>query len=73
VSLALPEASRFTLTVSDNGVGMPGDFAAEESASLGMNLVTALAAQIDGELSVDSEAGSGTVVSLRIPVNTLRS
>jgi chemotaxis protein histidine kinase CheA len=38
-----------------------------------MNLVTALAAQIDGELSVDSEAGSGTVVSLRIPVNTLRS
>jgi PAS domain S-box-containing protein len=73
VSLALQEASRFTLTVSDNGVGMPGDFAAEESASLGMNLVTALAAQIDGELSVDSEAGSGTVVSLRIPVNTLRS
>lgn len=56
---------RRELVISDNGVGIPAGFSAEESSSLGLQLVTVLAEQIDAELSVRREAGTSFTLSCR--------
>ncbi|MGB9869496.1 ATP-binding protein, partial [Methanothermobacter sp.] len=48
----------FTLTISDNGVGLSPDFILEESDSLGLKLVNGLVGQLDGDLEVDMEDGT---------------
>ena len=42
-------STSFTLTISDNGVGIPENLDIEELDSLGMQLVTSLVDQLDGE------------------------
>jgi two-component system, sensor histidine kinase PdtaS len=54
--------SSWTLTVSDNGVGMPKD-ADSAKSGLGTSIVQALAAQLQAQLSV-SDAGPGTRVEV---------
>lgn len=44
--------SGLRLRVSDDGVGLPADFAARRSASLGLQLVSDLARQLGGQLTV---------------------
>lgn len=48
----------FVLTVSDNGVGIPENFNIEELDSLGLQLVTSLVAQLDGELEIKRNNGT---------------
>ena len=48
-----------TVTVSDNGVGMSGN--ADESDSLGMNIVRALVAKVGGKLHVESDQDGSRV------------
>ena len=52
----------WTLSVSDNGIGMPKDIAAAKPG-LGTSIVQALAAQLHGIIKV-SDANPGTVVSV---------
>ncbi len=52
------EGDDFTLTISDNGLGLPPDFILEESDSLGFKLVNGLVGQLDGDLEVDMEDGT---------------
>jgi two-component sensor histidine kinase len=52
----------WTLSVSDDGVGMPKD-AASATAGLGTSIVAALARQLDAHVAV-AEANPGTTVSL---------
>jgi two-component sensor histidine kinase len=59
---ALPEG-RFTLTVSDNGVGLPPGFSPNDVSSLGMQLVTMLTQQLDGTLTVDHSSGTTLSIS----------
>ena len=40
----------FTLTVSDNGIGIPENLDIEDFGALGMQLVTSLVDQLDGKL-----------------------
>ena len=47
-----------TLTVSDNGKGLPEGFVIEEVDSLGMQLINALANQLDGKISVLNSIGT---------------
>jgi PAS domain S-box-containing protein len=54
---------RHLLTVADDGVGIPADFDVRNTDSLGLQLVTTLTRQIDGELSVRS--GGGTEFSIQ--------
>jgi len=54
--------SSWSLTVSDNGVGMPKD-AESAKAGLGTSIVQALAAQLQAELKV-SDVGPGTKVAV---------
>ena len=51
------------LTVSDNGVGLPADFAARQANSLGLLLVTDLARQLGGQLETASEGGASFSVT----------
>lgn len=63
------------IEVSDNGVGLPGDFEARRHASLGMQLVGDLARQLLGELSVGGGvgAGQGARFAVRFPVEDTAS
>jgi two-component system, sensor histidine kinase PdtaS len=57
-----------TLTVSDNGVGLPAGFSVEQTTSLGLSIVRSLVGtQLGGTISMRSDPG--TVVELRIPVD----
>ena len=54
------------MIVRDDGIGLPGDMAAEGSGTLGLQLVRGLVAQLDGELAVErGRAGAGFTISFR--------
>jgi two-component sensor histidine kinase len=55
-----------TLRVRDNGRGLPPDFKVSQVRSLAVRLVTNLAAQLGGELNVESD--DGVCWSLRFPL-----
>jgi two-component sensor histidine kinase/DNA-binding NarL/FixJ family response regulator len=48
----------FSLTVQDDGVGIPADLDIHQSATLGLRIVTALVEQLDGKLELDRAAGT---------------
>ncbi|HOI15261.1 MAG TPA: PAS domain S-box protein [Geobacteraceae bacterium] len=56
------EDGMITLTVSDNGVGLPPGFDMGSCESLGLQLVTMLVKQLRGRMSLDSETVGTTVV-----------
>lgn len=47
-----PSDDEATLTVEDNGIGLPDHLDMETTDSLGLRLITALADQLDGELTI---------------------
>ena len=51
------EGSNFVLTVSDNGIGIPENLDIEDIDSLGMQLVTTLVDQLDGEFEINGNKG----------------
>lgn len=55
-----------TLRVRDNGRGLPANFKASQTRSLGVRLVTNLTAQLGGELNVESNPG--VCWSIRFPL-----
>ena len=65
------EADLQILTVWDNGIGLSDDFDAEETQSLGLKLVAALARQLDGQLRC--EVAEGARFSIRFAVEPLPS
>jgi len=56
----------FTLTVSDNGVGIPENLDIENLDSLGLQLVTSLVDQLDGQLEL--KRNNGTEFTMRFTV-----
>jgi len=52
------ESTNIILTVSDNGVGIPENIDIENLESLGLQLVTTLADQLDGELEMKRNKGT---------------
>jgi PAS domain S-box-containing protein len=55
---------RWCLRVSDNGVGLPGDFEEKRKESLGLQLVNDLSQQLGGVLTIDSSPGQGAQFSV---------
>ncbi|AKB81566.1 sensory transduction histidine kinase [Methanosarcina barkeri 3] len=51
-------STSFILTISDNGVGIPENLNIEDLDSLGMQLVTSLVDQLDGELELKRDGGT---------------
>ena len=54
------------MPASDNGIGIPEDIEIEDLDSLGMQLVTTLVDQLDGELEL--KRNNGTEFTLRFAV-----
>jgi two-component sensor histidine kinase len=60
---------QLTVTVTDNGVGLPEDFDLDSTASLGLQIVrTLVVAELGGRLEVAPQPGGGTRVLVEIPV-----
>jgi PAS domain S-box-containing protein len=53
------------LAVSDNGVGLPPGLDLAHAGTLGLQLVSELVAQLDGELTINREHGAAFVVRFR--------
>ena len=70
VSMQL-ENARCRLRVSDNGVGLPPELDIQSTRTLGLRLVSRLAGQLGGELTIESHpgtAGGGTAFQIDFPV-----
>ncbi|HET8685675.1 MAG TPA: histidine kinase dimerization/phosphoacceptor domain -containing protein, partial [Methanosarcina sp.] len=57
------QSTSFVLTISDNGIGIPENLDIEYLDTLGMQLVTSLVDQLDGELEL--KRGNGTEFTIR--------
>lgn len=63
VTIALDKAGNHcTLTVIDDGIGMPEGFSAGDKAGFGLTLVGMLADQLKGALSISSDKGTSIVL-----------
>jgi PAS domain S-box-containing protein len=62
VELHKAKDGKYLLVVGDNGLGMPADFDITRTSSLGLQLVQALAQQINSQVTV--EHGKGTVFKI---------
>jgi PAS domain S-box-containing protein len=56
----------FVLTVSDDGIGIPENFDIEDLNSLGLQLVTSLVEQLDGELEVKRDNGTEFTIKFTV-------
>ncbi len=63
IDLRREPGNSFRLTVSDNGVGLPEGFKIENRASLGLKLVSVLAKQLTGTLSIGTGHGAEFTIS----------
>lgn len=63
VSLALAPDGRISVTVEDNGIGIPGK--PERSQHYGLAIMRERASSLDGELSVERRLPEGTRVALK--------
>ena len=65
------KSTNFILSVSDNGVGIPENLDIENLDSLGLQLVTSLVDQLDGELEL--KRNNGTEFIIRFTVTEKRN
>jgi two-component sensor histidine kinase len=65
------QSTSFILTVSDDGIGIPESLNLENPDSLGIQLVTTLADQLDGELEL--KRNNGTEFTIRFTVAEKRN
>jgi two-component sensor histidine kinase len=65
VGLHSTSSGELALSVADDGIGLRSDFAIEHYGSLGMQLVSDLAAQLDARVALESHGG--TKVSIILP------
>jgi two-component system, sensor histidine kinase PdtaS len=62
-------AARLTMTVEDNGVGLPAGFSLDATTSLGLQIVrTLVEAELGGSLALSPRPGGGTVVLVGLPL-----
>ena len=64
VELNLFDGPHLLLRVSDNGVGLPPGLDPADTSTLGLRLVSNLARQLDGQLTVEKHAGGGAAFSV---------
>lgn len=65
IRLRPADAEHLTLTVADDGVGLPEGFDARRTSSLGLQLVNTLARQLGGEVLVGCGAGAEFSITFR--------
>ena len=60
------EGARWCLCVRDTGVGLPPDFETRRTQSLGLQLVSDLVRQINGDLSITSDHGAAFSITFAV-------
>ena len=60
------EGELLTVSVKDDGVGMPPDYDWKNATSLGLRLVNILADQIDGTVVVKGDQGTTFIITVRL-------
>lgn len=74
VKIGVDDRQDFLLTIRDNGVGFDSRTLLEKGDNhVGMNIMRERAQRIQAELSVASQNGKGTTVSLRLPYEYRRA
>jgi two-component sensor histidine kinase len=58
------------IEISDNGIGFPENIDFQNSPSLGLQLVTGLVDQIDGNISMKSQQNIGTQFFIKFDYHT---
>ena len=67
IAMRATEERRFTLMVSDNGVGLPADLDWRNTESLGMQLVSTLTNQLDATVELDGNNGTRFNITFEQP------
>jgi two-component system, sensor histidine kinase PdtaS len=63
------QQDRLAVTVTDNGVGLPGDFDLDSTTSLGLQIVRTLVhSELGGHLEITPHDGGGTRVLVELPL-----
>ena len=62
-----PTATEYNLTIQDNGIGLPDNFGAPETQTLGVRLIQTLVNQIDGQVKFHTD--NGARVDVTFPKN----
>ena len=57
------KTGNYTLTVKDNGTGLPDNFDIRRKTSLGYQLVNALVGQLEGKLKISGEEGTNVTIT----------
>jgi two-component sensor histidine kinase len=65
------QESLFSLTISDNGKGIPEDLELENAESLGLQLVGILVDQLDGKIEIKREQGTEFRITYNIAETSL--
>ena len=60
----LEDEKTFSLTVTDDGVGLPEDFDWRNTESLGLRLVISLVEQLDGTICLDKTRGTAFTITI---------
>ncbi len=66
------DSELYTLSVKDNGKGLPQNFEPADLSSLGITIVESLTEQLDGKLTWSSDAENGTVFSIEFRQSAAR-
>ena len=68
---ALRTPGKLTVTVTDNGVGLPADFDLDSTSSLGLQIVrTLVLTELNGELDIAPRERGGTRVLVELPLES---
>jgi PAS domain S-box-containing protein len=66
IQLLKEGANQITLTVSDNGIGLPEHVDFRQSPSLGLSLVNSLVEQLNGTIELDRRGGTAFVITFKV-------
>jgi PAS domain S-box-containing protein len=65
IQLQRGSANQITLTVSDNGIGLPESVDFRNSPSLGLTLINSLVEQLDGTIELDRRGGTVFTITFK--------
>ncbi len=67
VAVDLRKAGEISITVSDEGIGIPAGFTIEGAGNMGMMLIGSLTHQLSGHVEVRHNAGGGSCFTVTVP------
>jgi PAS domain S-box-containing protein len=67
ITQTITKDERLAISVSDDGVGLPSDFAQQNTRSLGMTMIQILAEQLKGNVAFEGRMNGGVTATLSFP------